>query len=400
MPEIQSPIINRPFEEPTQYWDWDATRVLDKVPGRRAAGYYFRSDGQMDLFSEKNYVPLTLVNLLRDDVKRWRESGYRGATPITRELLDWWFVRERERRFFFCQREAVETIIYLVELRLAGRSRATGFSNFKLSDDDILRMLDGEIPEFHTPNKNLLGEISPDDIVPRLVDASPSFPINLTRVGCKMATGSGKTVVMALLLAWAFCNHARNPLSTQFPGAALIVAPNLTVKERLQVLRPDAEGNYFEMFNIVPSHLLPALQSGKVLVTNWHKFAPQEGNVEGGKSYKVVDKGDEMPEDFARRVLGDLYERMPILVMNDEGHHCWRPAPVLESEIRGAEIKAEREEARMWLEGLDKINNGRTDGKGGHQFVRGFERDAFLYFGERPSRRSAFSLAGFRFRID
>jgi type III restriction enzyme len=365
MPDVQSPIINKPFEEPTQYWDWDEVRVLDKVPGRRKAGYYFRSDGQMDLFSEKNYIPLTLVNLLRDDVKRWRESGYRGATQTTKELFDWWFIRERERQFFFCQREAVETIVYLVEMRFPGRSRATGFSNFKLTDDDLLSLLNGDAPTFHTPSKNALGEVSTDDIVPCLIDPSPSFPLNLTRIGCKMATGSGKTVVMALLLAWAFCNHARNPLSAQFPGAALIVAPNLTVKERLQVLRPDMAGNYFELFGIVPSHLMPALQSGKVLVTNWHKFAPQDGSIEGGKSYKVVDKGDEMPNDFARRVLGDLYDRMPLLVMNDEGHHCWRPAPVYESEIRDAEIKAEREEARMWLEGLDKINNGRTDGKAG-----------------------------------
>ena len=148
-------------------------------------------------------------------------------------------------------------------------------------------------------------------------------------------------------------------------SAALIVAPNLTVKERLQVLRPDTAGNYFELFGIVPSHLTPALQSGKVMVTNWHRFAPQASDVEGGVKYRIVDKGDEMPNDFARRVLGDLYDRMPLLVMNDEGHHCWRPAPVYDFEIRDAEIKAEREEARMWLEGLDKINNGRTDGKPG-----------------------------------
>lgn len=380
MPDIQSPIINRPFEEPTQYWDWDANRVLGKIPFRRKAGYHFRSEGSMDLFSPDNYVPLTLVNLLRDDVKRWRESDYRGASSVTRELFAWWFDDEevqpeggssayrrpkRERGFFFCQREAVETVVYLVEMRFANRSRSTGFQNFALSDDDILRMLSGEAPHFHEPLKDATGEVSPDDIVPCLVDPSPNFPLDLTRIGCKMATGSGKTVVMALLLAWAFCNHSRNPLSTQFPGAALIVAPNLTVKERLQVLRPDVTGNYFELFSIVPSHLMPALQSGKVLVENWHKFAPQAGDVENGVKYRVVDKGEESPNDFARRVLGDLYDRMPLLVMNDEGHHCWRPNAAIADKVTDAELKAEVEEARMWLEGLDKINNGAGEGKAG-----------------------------------
>jgi len=365
-PEAPSPIINSPFLLPARHWRRSADNGLVEVlENRRPAGYDFKTEAQMRLgFAvEENYHELALVNRLRWDVGRWRDSGYRGATSVTKELFDWWFKGERERPFFFCQREALETVVYLAEMRFPARSAATGFSNFHLSDADLIALMNGHAPSFHERD---------NPIVPTLVDASPNpdYPQELIRVGCKMATGSGKTVVMALLLAWAFCNHARSPLSTIFPGAALIVAPNLTVKERLEVLRPDIEGNYFQMFDIVPSKWLPALQSGKVLVTNWHRFAPQEASVEGGKSYKVVDKGQESSRDFARRVLGDLYDAMPLLVMNDEGHHCWRPAPNDPQKHR-EEILAttegrdkETEEARMWLEGLDKINNGAGIGTG------------------------------------
>ena len=361
-----SPIICNPFVEPDKHWQWSETRVLQTVPGRRLGGYYYKTDEQMDLFSDPGYVPLTLVNLLREDVRRWRESGYRGATQITKLLFDHWFVKPRERPFFFCQREAVETVIYLHEMRLSERSSATGFRNFQLTDDDLHAILNRERPEFH----DVAGANRDNEIVPSLIDPSPDYPLNLMRLGCKMATGSGKTVVMALLLAWSFCNRARNPQSSNFPNAALIVAPNLTVKERLQVLRPDSKGNFFEQFNIVPNDLLAALQMGRVLVTNWHVFAPQSPHQEGDKTYRVVDKGAETPADFARRVLGELYERMPILVLNDEGHHCWRPAPNDKQRHNeeymavAGDLKDEQEEARRWLEGLDTINNG-ANGKAG-----------------------------------
>ena len=168
-----------------------------------------------------------------------------------------------------------------------------------------------------------------------------------------MATGSGKTVVMAMLISWAFCNRGRVPGDTRFPAAALVVCPNLTVKERLQVLRPDQAGNYFEMFDIVPSQLMPELQKGKVLVTNWHLFAPESPHVESGRSYTVVNKGEESPEAFARRVLEDLHEHAPLMVLNDEAHHAYRPAPVGENERLTADDRAEREEATVWISGLE-----------------------------------------------
>ena len=102
------------------------------------------------------------------------------------------------------------------------------------------------------------------------------------------------------------------------------------MKERLQVLRPENPDNYYAAFDLVPMKYRPLMQAGKVLVTNWHWLRPESEHKEGDRTYAVVNKGPETPDTFARRVLGDLYDRMPILVLNDEGHHCWRPAPVAE----------------------------------------------------------------------
>ena len=138
------------------------------------------------------------------------------------------------------------------------------------------------------------------------------------------------------------------------PLAALIVCPNLTIKERLQVLRPESPDNYYDAFELIPTKLRPLLNKGKVLVTNWHQFAPESAHSEGGQSYAVVNKGEETPDAFAKRVLGELHERAPIMVLNDEGHHAYRPAPA--DERLSADIKKEREEATVWISGLDTIN--------------------------------------------
>src|SRR5947209_8687657 len=227
-------------------------------------------------------------------------------------------------------------------------------------------LLRGQRPSFHSAAGNYF---------PTLVDLAADRSLQpLRRLGCKMATGSGKTVVMAMLIAWAFCNRAQNPGSKEFPDAVFICCPNLTVKERLQVLRPEYEKNYYREFDIVPEKYRPRMQTGKVLVENWHHLAEESEHKEGDASYAVVNKGPETPETLARRVLGELYERMPIMVLNDEGHHCWRPAPPdkqvkeVDTARKGrkradlsreeqAELEEEANEARVWLQGLDWINN-------------------------------------------
>jgi type III restriction enzyme len=365
---VPDPILCSPYEEPTEHWLYESG-VPKRNRGRRSAGYYYKTErtgsAQSELFAEENRDDLPLVNALRKDVARWRESGYRGASEVTKDLLKHWKNDKRRRRLFFCQMEAVETLIYLLELRVPGRSSRTGFRDFELSDGDIARLLIGEAPR-------QLG-VLPGSHHPTLCDqpADPSW-MALRRFGCKMATGSGKTLVMAMTIAWAFCNRGRNPASLEFPNAVLVCAPNLTVKSRLGVLRPDATGNYYDEFDLVPEHLRAYLQQGKVLVTNWHIFGLKSPGSEGGVTYRVVDKGAEDEREFTIGRLGELASRTPILVLNDEGHHCWRPkldggdddgASEGETREEKQRIKDELEEARVWLDGLDRINNSGLAGK-------------------------------------
>lgn len=328
---VEQPILCSPYEEPTEHWIYDSnTGEAKKNPGRRDAGYWYKTQrtgsAQLGLFQEEERDDLPLVNRLRADVKRWRETKYRNATVVTRELLQHWARDDLLRRLFFCQREAVETIIYLVEIRQGGKR--LGF-NPTFTDEDLATLVD-------VPNE-------------------PEIP-DLIRYGCKMATGSGKTVVMAMLIAWAFCNRGKLPSDARFPHAALIVCPNLTIKKRLQVLRPDDTDNYYDEFELIPTKLRPLLNTGKVLITNWHQFALESEHSEGGRTYAVVNKGEETPDAFAKRVLGELYENAPIMVLNDEGHHAYRPAPT--DEKLSADEKKERQEATVWVSGLDRFNQG------------------------------------------
>lgn len=353
---VEKPIICKPYEEPQDHWIYDKeTGAVSRAGGRRPASYWYKTErtgsAQLTLsgLAEEERDDLPLVNALRDDVRRWRDAGYPGATNVTRDLLRHWARPDRGRRLFFCQREAAETIIYLLEIRIPGKQGFRG--NPRLTKDDLDRLLMGERPGFSNPNQ---------DFFPTLIDPSGDPAASgLRRMAAKMATGSGKTVVMSMLIGWAFCNRGQNPASRFFPNGVLICCPNLTVKERLQVLRPERADNYFEEFDIVPVKYRPLLQAGKVLVTNWHRFAPESEHIDNGKIYAVVNKGPETPDTFARRVLEDLYDRLPIMVLNDEGHHCWRPAPGSDELTIEEKKQLEEEvlEARVWLDGLDRINN-------------------------------------------
>jgi type III restriction enzyme len=379
---VEKPVICSPYEEPHDHWSYDTqSGEASRAGFRRPASYWYKTEktgsAQQTLFAEEERDDLPLVNLLRQDVKRWREADYRGASNVTKELLRWWASPKRGRRLFYCQLEAVETIIYLAEMRISKKSGRTGFKNFALTDENLDRLLRGERPA----GEGL--DLASKDFFPKLIDV-PIDPglMPLRRLGCKMATGSGKTVVMAMLVSWAFCNRGVNPSSKEYPNAVLVCCPNTIVKERLQVLRPDSPDNYYAAFDLLPVNLRPYLQGGKVLVENWHRFAPESEHKEGDKSYAVVNKGPETPETLARRVLGDLYDRLPIMVLNDEGHHCWRPAPAAaqdqdESPKKGkkakdgitseekAALEEEAAEARVWLQGLDWINNSLGGGRSG-----------------------------------
>ena len=308
---VENPILNSPFEEPTRYWAYEEGQpVLEE--GRRPAGYYLkpRTRGPQTSLLEEEFVPLDLVNTIRERVKAWRERGYPGVTPITRELLNYWNNPERERRLFFCQREAAETLIWLVEASPAEKQ----------------------------------GIVIPKDN-------------GLTRYACKMATGSGKTVVMGMVIAWQVLNKLADPQDRRFSDAVLIVCPNLTILERLQVLLPREPDNYYEKFDLVPRGMMERLRQGKFEVTNWHLLQPKDDS----RSKSVVQRGVESDTAFCRRVLKELGNKRNILVINDEAHHAYRPAPLPEElrERLSEEEIAEREEATVWVSGLDRIHAAR-----------------------------------------
>jgi len=346
---VENPILCSPYKEPDQHWLYDTTTGLpQKIPSRREASYWYKTERtgsrQRQLLAEEERDDLPLVNALREDVKNWRESGWRNASQTTKRLLRHWWREDRSRRLFFCQIEAVETIIYLEEILAAGQRTR---SRQRLTTEDYFVLRRGENPR---PDE-WMAKVAQH---PMLADVPEDGRLPIPRYACKMATGAGKTVVMAMLIAWAFCNRGATPGDPRFPRRVLAMCPNLTIKERLQVLRPGDAGNYYQQFDIVPSALRPELAKGKVLVANWHVFNPEQEAVAVG-GVTVTKLGEETAEAFARKRLGDLFDvDEPLMVLNDEGHHAYRPR---ESHGRiAAEEEDERLAATVWVEGLDKIN--------------------------------------------
>jgi len=219
----------------------------------------------MSFLAEEERDDLPLVNALQDDVRRWRKAGWENASETTKKLLRHWWREDRGRRLFFCQVEAVETIIYLREILALGKKpRWTP----KLTLEDFNLLSEGRNPR----PEEWVAKVAQH---PKLADIPNEPGVKaINRYACKMATGSGKTVVMAMLISWAFCNRGTKPGDPRFSRRALVVCPNLTIKERLNVLRPGDPNNYYDQFDIVPSSLRPELTKGKVLVTNWHWLAP------------------------------------------------------------------------------------------------------------------------------
>jgi type III restriction enzyme len=309
-------IINSPFEEPQRHWRYDReTRLFDLVAGRRPAGYVVAS-GDSQAFDDPGiFVEIPLVNQIRPRVKTWREAGYPGVTSITKRLLEHWRDPEEfdTRRFFFCQLEAVETLLWLTEAPAAKR---VGIE------------IPGDGGEF-------------------------------ARQCCKMATGSGKTIVMAMVIAWQILNKVAAPQDARFSKNVLVIAPGLTVKKRLAVLELAAEGNYYETFSIVPSALLDKLRQGKVLIRNWHALAWD--SEEQVKKRKSVDKrGVKSDEAYTREVLGEMANAHNLLVINDEAHHAWRVNWEAEGKyLRARDLKYSAEEATVWVGGLDRLNRSR-----------------------------------------
>lgn len=298
----KSLIVNSPYEPPLFHWQEEQGKLVLQE-GRRPAGYEIIDTRT----GSRRLASLDLVNRIRDRVEAWRKEEWPGLTTVSRRLLEHWHDRTgRLYPFYFCQLEAIETLMWWVE----------------------------------APPTFKQGIAIPGDGGP------------WERLCSKMATGTGKTIVMGMIVTWQAINALTYPhRKKDFSSAIFVVAPGLTVKERLQVLYPSHPSNVYDEFSLCPSEALRhKLNQAEILIENWHALMPLK---EPERS--VVKKGPESDKAFVRRVLGKLAEHRDIVVINDEAHHAYRiPAGVRVK--KREEDGIDPEEATRWIEGLDRIH--------------------------------------------
>ena len=332
---IDNPVINAPFDEPRRHFRFGEDGITDEIVEERRISTYFqpiaqpRKKGKQQAFTTEwtaeRMKENELINKIRKDLDYWRKSERPGLTRTTRQLLEHWLSEDRERRLFFCQIEALETIIYITEV-----APKTG-----------KRWIENELRE-----------------------ANQSSNPDLFRIALKMATGSGKTVVMAMLIAWQTLNKLANPQDARFNDAFLVVTPGITIKDRLRVLQPNDANNYYQALDIVPSLQLPDLGQAKIVITNFHTFLRRE-RVSMSKLNKQILGADktgaftETEGEMVRRVCRELGNKKNIVVLNDEAHHCYRSKPAEEGEKLAGDDKKEAQErekeARIWISGLEAV---------------------------------------------
>ncbi len=333
---IENPVINSPFEEPNCHFRFTDEGITDEiVEGRRNSSYFVpiarprsRGRGQLDFDTEWTQDRIEEnkhVNRIRERVKLWRKGGYVGVTPITARLLEYWTDPTRENKLFFCQIEAAETAIYITEVAK------------KYND----AWIDNELKQANDM-------------------ANPGLP----RIAFKMATGSGKTVVMAMLIAWQALNKIAQPQDARFTDTFLIITPGITIRDRLRVLLPNDPQNYYVARNVLPLYQLEQLGRAKIVIANFHAFKLRE-KVPAGRLTKVILSKDEKspfvetPDQMVRRVCRELGNKKNIMIINDEAHHCYRRKPDGTAEkLKGDErVEAQKreEEARIWISGIEAI---------------------------------------------
>ena len=388
--EVPEPILNSPYDVPGEHWNIEEGASPEKRQGRRPAGYFYRDPKAPAADSEHDargtWQELRLVNLIRDRVNQWRSQGYPGVTRTTLDLLNYWRRDGRQHRLFFAQIEAAEAIIFLNEARADFRQGVA------VPLDD------------------------PSD------DAKAMGIKAFRRYACKMATGAGKTTVMGMLAAWSILNKVNDRGDGRFSDTVLIVCPNVTIRNRLGELHPEAgEASLYRTRDLVPEHLMADLSKGRVVVTNWHVFEPQSVQT-GGTGGKVIKAGVPVrveetitigartttargkryltPDELARqaaaglikilsednddqgnlkrvkiesyryvesdtaivnRVIGkEVGGKQNILVFNDEAHHAYRiRQPENGDDDEDDDSEQFFKEATVWVDGLDRINKSR-----------------------------------------
>lgn len=353
-PFFDQPILNSPYEFPSRHWELDSTGQPTQqiIEARRRAEFITpipkpkkrkKQSEQLQLqldeghglsTEEQQYDTTSVINEVRRLVGNWRAASNPSewhVTPETARLLQHW----RSHKFsgvrpFFCQIEAVETAIWLSEV--APKST------------DGRRLLD------HLDRANR--------------DANPE----LMRLALKLATGAGKTTVMAMLIAWQTVNAVRRPGSKKYSKGFLIVAPGLTIRDRLRVLQPNDPDSYYKEREIVPNDMLEDIGKAKIVITNYHAFKLRE-RVELSKGGRQLLKGRtgedlntlETEGQMLQRVMPDLMGLKNIVVLNDEAHHCYREKPTEPDDVdlKGddkKEAEKNNEAARLWISGLEAVN--------------------------------------------
>lgn len=352
---FKDPILNSPYQYPGRHWDLVDGQPTGKIEETRRGCSYLtpipkskkrkQEAEQRDFFEEQpkvsvdgvEYDPTSIVNQVRQQVDTWRTlpEAQWGVTPATAKLLRHWRSIQKDDtiqiRPFFCQLEAVEVAIWLAEV--APRVKST------FDYQSYLRSVNAE--------------------------ANPE----LFRIALKLATGAGKTMVMSMLIAWQTVNWVRSPQSKKYSRAFLIVAPGITIRDRLRVLLPNDTESYYKEREILPRDLVGDIEKAKIVITNYHAFQRREkldlakGNRQllEGRTGTPIDSR-ETEGEMVRRVLGELMGEK-IVVINDEAHHCYRmksgtDAIDTEDDLSGDEktqAKDENRYARMWISGLEAV---------------------------------------------
>ena len=358
---FDKPILNSPYEFPAKHWELVDGRPTNQIlPRRRPANLYApvvpqnkkqkkkKNTSQQSLgltndkkglsSSEQEYDPTTIINEVRSHVEGWRAlpnpRDWR-VTPETARLLQHWRRKKINGiRPFFCQVEAVETAIWLTEVAPQSTVTRRFTEHVKLANQA----------------------------------ANPE----LVRTALKLATGAGKTTVMAMLIAWQAINAKRHENRKMFSRAFLIVAPGITIRDRLRVLMPNDLNSYYRSRDIVPEDMLADIEHAKIVITNYHAFKQRERldiskgtrqAIEGWREEKIETL--ETEGQMIQRVMGDLMGMKNIIVLNDEAHHCYRakvedsdPEAETENDLKGDEKEAAKENneaARMWISGLEIV---------------------------------------------
>jgi len=348
---FEQPILNSPYDPPDRHWELDAQgqptqqiiesrrkaefiTPIPKPKKQKQTGSFVFDEGKGLSTQKQQYDPTPIINELRYQVDQWRKLSNPSdwlVTPETATLLQHW----RQFKFnnirpFFCQVEAVETAIWLTEVA----------------------------PKLGKAGKRFLEHIANANR-----DANPE----LSRLALKLATGAGKTTVMAMIIAWQTINAIRRQGSSNFTRGFLVVTPGLTIRDRLRVLQPNDPDNYYTNSELVPSDMVAELERAKIVITNFHAFKLRD-RVElskGGRSL-LQGRGEELNTletegQMIQRVMPELMGLKNILILNDEAHHCYRekPGEADEIELKGddkQEAAKNNEAARVWISGLEAVN--------------------------------------------